>query len=70
MRRLPPGQRAAWAVAPRRHRSPRHLLFIIFTFIEPQGASHGKLNQPSPQFQADGPQSVKVDGRIEGLATS
>jgi len=33
---------------------------IVFTFIAPQGASHGELNQPPPQFQADRPQSVKV----------
>jgi len=35
------------------------------TFIEPQGASHGELNQLSLQFQADRPQSVKVNSRIE-----
>jgi len=40
--------------------------FLFITFIEPQGASHGELNQPSPQFQADRPQSVKVYGSIEG----
>ena len=39
---------------------------FFFTFIEPQGASYGELNRPSPQFQADRPQSVKVYGRIEG----
>jgi hypothetical protein len=26
--------------------------FPLFTFIEPQGVSHGELNKPSPQFQA------------------
>jgi hypothetical protein len=36
------------------HRAPRR-----FTW-------HGELNQPSPQFQADRPPSVKVYGRIEG----
>jgi hypothetical protein len=41
-------------------------IFSFFTFIEVQGASHGELNQPSPQFQADRPQSVKVYGHIEG----
>ena len=40
--------------------------FIFLTFIEPQGATHGELIQPSPQFQADRPQSVKVYGHIEG----
>ena len=35
-------------------------------FIEPQGASHGELYQPCPQFQADSPQSAKVYGRIKG----
>ena len=35
----------------------RHFHFFL-TFIEPQGATHGELNQPSPQFQADRPQSV------------
>jgi len=40
--------------------------FFFFPFIEPQGASHGELNQPSPQTQADRPQCVKVYGRIEG----
>jgi hypothetical protein len=39
--------------------------FCFFTFIDPHGASHGELNQPSPQFQADRPQSVKVYGRSE-----
>jgi hypothetical protein len=34
--------------------------------MEPQGASHSELNQTSPQFQADRPQSVKVYGHIEG----
>jgi len=42
------------------------ILFYFFTFIEPHGASHGELNQPSPQIQADRPQSVKVYGHIEG----
>jgi hypothetical protein len=27
-------------------------ILLCFTFIEPQGASHGELHQPSPQFQA------------------
>ena len=45
-----------------------HLFFIFITFIEPHGATHGELNQPSPQFQADRPQSVKVYGHIEGLS--
>ena len=27
----------------------RFLLDVIFTFIEPQCAAHGELNQPSPQ---------------------
>jgi hypothetical protein len=40
--------------------------FFFSFFIEPHGVSHGKLNQPSPQYQADIPQSVKVYGRIEG----
>jgi len=40
--------------------------FFLITFIEPHGATHGELNQPSPQFQADRPQSVKVYGHIEG----
>ena len=44
----------------------RPIFFV--TFIEPHGASHGELNQPSPQFQADRPQSVKVYGHIEGLS--
>ena len=39
---------------------------LVITFIAPQGASHGELNQPFPQFQADRPQSVKIFGRIEG----
>jgi len=46
-----------------------HLSFLflfLITFIEPHGATHGELNQPSPQFQADRPQSVKVYGHIEG----
>ena len=52
---------------PRRRRAPRPrrpryglpdiARYVInpfsFTFIEPQGALHGELNQPSPQFQAD-----------------
>jgi len=25
------------------------LFFVLFTFIDPQGASHGELNQPSPR---------------------
>jgi hypothetical protein len=41
---------------------------FLITFIEPHGATHGELNQPSPQFQADRPQSVKVYGHIEGLS--
>jgi len=40
--------------------------FFFLTFIEPHGATHGELNQPSPQFQADRPQSVKGYGHIEG----
>jgi len=44
-----------------------HTFFLFLTFIEPHGATtHGELNQPSPQFQADRPQSVKVYGHIEG----
>jgi len=50
-----------------------HVFFFFFffdffniTFIEPHCTSHGELNQPSPQFQADRPQSVKVYGHIEG----
>ena len=42
-----------------------HHYYHFITFIEPQGASHGGLNQPSPRFQADRPQSVKVYGRIQ-----
>jgi hypothetical protein len=45
---------------------PCTFFFFFFRFIEPQGAAHGELNQPSPQFQADRTQSVKVHGRIEG----
>ena len=45
----------------------RKFIFIFYiTFIEPHGATHGELNQPSPQFQADRLQSVKVYGHIEG----
>jgi len=44
----------------------RFCFVFIITFIQPQGASHGELDQPSPQSQADRPQSVKVYGRIEG----
>ena len=40
---------------------------FLITFIEPPGASHGGLNEPSPQLQADRPQSVKVYGRIQCL---
>ena len=40
--------------------------FFFLTFIEPHGATHGELNQPSPQCQVDRPQSVKVYGHIEG----
>jgi len=47
-----------------------YIYFFLFflTFIEPHGATHGELNQPSPQFQADRPESVKVYGHIEGLS--
>jgi hypothetical protein len=45
-------------------RPSTHFSFIFITFIESQGASHGQLNQPSPQFQPDRPQSVKVYGRM------
>ena len=38
--------------------SPRFFSFFFFAFIKPQGASHGELNQPSSQFQADRPQSL------------
>jgi hypothetical protein len=34
---------------------PQHVYMriqFLFTFIEPQGASHGKLNQPSPQISS------------------
>ena len=34
---------------------PVFIYLFLITFIEPQGASHGELNQPSPQFQADRP---------------
>jgi len=37
-----------------------------YFIFEPQGALHGELNQPSPLFQADRPESVTVYGRIEG----
>jgi len=33
---------------------PAHFLHsFLLTFVEPQGASHGELNQPSPQCHAD-----------------
>ena len=49
-----------------RNRPVQYFSFSFLTFIEPHGATHGELNQPSPQFQADRPQSVKVYGHIEG----
>ena len=32
-----------------RHVGPHSLFCFFITFIEPQGHSHGELNQPSPQ---------------------
>ena len=54
-------------VGPDRYPSPQYFLFLCF-FIEPQGASHGELNQPIPQFQADRSLSVNNSFAIS-LAT-
>jgi hypothetical protein len=40
--------------------------FFLNNVHRAPSASHGELNQPSPQFQADRPQPVKVCGCIEG----
>jgi hypothetical protein len=41
--------------------------FFFLTFIEPHGATHGELNQPSPQFQA-GSHLTQETGAVTKMA--
>jgi len=45
------GLRTAVAAAGAPSRGVGSARFFLLTIIEPQGVSHGELNQPSPQFQ-------------------
>jgi len=51
------GHHTTASLSSKKHSGHRMPLFdfIFITFIEPQGATHGELNQPSPQFQTDRP---------------
>jgi hypothetical protein len=44
----------------------KRFLFIYNVHRAPRHYTYGDLNQPSPRFQADRLQSVKVYGHIEG----